>query len=336
MIFKNIELFNVGALIPAEGGGYHISRIPQDVREHMTPHGQEVALCPAGVEIRFVINSGTAKIKLRSNNKRKFIVYYGALNRGADPNVDYYGPDETTVEIVSNPCADKCAALTKMCGYSFDPNVVRILLDPFGHDIIVDVEGDVRPPLPEETPEKRFIMYGSSITHGCFAMAQNNTYVYQISRKLGYDVYNFGFGGSCMLEKEVCDYLSENGTEKNDRKWDFAVMELGINTLTAMDHKEFARRAKYLLDVMRDKNPTTKFFVTDIYPHLGEIDDNGVTKERRNALRRQLDGRDNIIFVPGSEILTDWSGLCTDGVHPNVEGIREIADNWYKIIKANI
>jgi len=336
MIFKNVELYNVGGLIPAEGGGYHMSRVPQQVREHMTDHGKEVALCPAGVEIRFVINSGTARIKLRSNNKRKLIVYYGALNRSADPNTDFYGPEETTVEIVQNPVGDKCEALTKMCGYSFDPSVVRLLLDPFGHDIIVDVEGDIRPPYPNETPQKRFIMYGSSITHGCFALTQNNTYVYQISRKLNCDVYNFGFGGSCMLEKEVCDYLAENGTENNDRRWDFAVMELGINTFTMMDHDEFGRRAKYLLDVMRDKNPTARFFVTDIYPHLGEINDNGANNERRMALRRQLDGRDNIIFVPGNELLTDWSGLCTDGIHPNIEGIREIADNWYKVISENL
>ena len=337
MLFKNAELFNIGGLIPADGGGYHMIRMPADVRAAM-PEGnsQSVSLCPAGAEIRFVINSGTAKIIIRSNGIRKMEVCYGAIHRGADPTKDFYGTENTVIEVAPSSEPEKLAKLHELCGYKYSPRLIRLLPEGFGHDIIVDIEGDIRPPRPEEVPEKRFIMYGSSITHGCFSMTQNNTYVYQLARKLGYDGYNFGFGGACLLEKEVCDYLSENGTERNERKWDFAIMELGINTNELMDHAEFGKRAKYLLDVMREKNPRAKFFVTDIYPHLGELSDNGLTEGRRLALRRELDGRDNIVFVPGNELLNGFSGMSADGIHPSVDGVREIADNWYRVIKDNI
>lgn len=333
MIFKNVELFNIGALIPAEGGGYHMARVPADVRAAMSKNGQGPAICPAGGEIRFVINSGTAKIKLKSNNHRKLVVNYGGCHRGADPTVDFYGPEETLVEIAPPSCIESVRKLTELCGYSYSPNVIRLMLDPFGHDVIVDVEGDIRPPHLDEVPSKRFIMYGSSITHGCFAMAQNNSYVYQLARRLGYDAYNLGFGGSCMLEKEVCDYIAEQGTERNSRTWDFAVMELGINTLSEMDDAEFSRRASYLLNVMTEKNPAKKLFVTDCYFHLGELCDNGKTEARREALRRCIAGRENVIFTSGTELFSDPHGLSADGVHPNVDGVSEIADSWFNVIK---
>ena len=336
MIYKNFELYNVGELIPAEGGGYHMSRMSAAARDAMSESGKDTALCPAGVEIRFVLNSGTAKIKLRSNNQRKLMVCYGAMHRGANPDIDYYGKDETVVEI--GPFADqkKLHKLTELCGYEYSADVIRVILEPFGQDVLVDLEGDVRPPRPDEVPQKRFMMYGSSITHGSFAMTHNNSYVYQLARHLGYDGYNLGFGGSCLLEKEVCDYLAEQGSAVNDRTWDFAIFELGVNTLSRMDHEEFASRAKYLFDVMAEKNPDKKLFVTDIYFHLDELSDNGFTETRRMMLRRELEGRKNIVFIPGRELLTGARGLSPDGIHPNIDGVREIADNWYKLIKANI
>ncbi len=338
MIFKNAELYNVGDLLPEEDGGYRICRVRSDVRDHMSEGGKNLSIAATGVEIRFVINSGTVKITLRSNIKRRLLVMYGALHGGMDAVAHSYGTENTTLEI--SPCSDipTLTQLTDMCGYGYSPNVVRLLPESASRDVIVDIEGDIRPPRPDEVPSKRFMVYGSSITHGFYSLMQTNTYVYQLGRKLGYDPYNLGFAGSCALEKEVADYISENGTERNERSWDFAVLELGINTLTnvKMDDEEFGRRAKYLLDVMTEKNPGKKLFVTDIYPHLGELSDNGATESRRQALRRQVEGRDNVIFVPGKEILTSFEGLSYDGIHPNVDGMAEIANNWYKVIKANI
>lgn len=334
MLFKNAELFNIGGLIPADGGGYHMIRMPADVRAAM-PEGnsQSVSLCPAGAEIRFVINSGTAKITIRSNGIRKMEVCYGAIHRGADPTKDFYGTENTVIEVAPSPEPEKLAKLHELCGYKYSPRLIRLLPEGFGHDIIVDIEGDIRPPRPEEVPEKRFIMYGSSITHGCFSMTQNNTYVYQLARKLGYDGYNFGFGGACLLEKEVCDYLAEQGTERNDRTWDFAILEPCINTVYGMDEEEYTRRATHLFDVLAEKNPDKLLFVTDCYPHYGELTDDGKTEARRKALHRIIEGRRNIVFTPGDQLLTSFSGLSADGIHPNVDGVAEIADNWYKVIK---
>ena len=336
MIFKNVELFNIGALIPQDGGGYLMARVPADVRETMIGHGLVTAYNPAGGEIRFVLNSGTAKITLRSNATRNIIVCYGALHQSVIPKRDVYGTENTTIEIAPFIEKEKTEVLHKLCGYNYSPNVIRLLLDPFGHDVIVDVEGDMRPPRPDEVPEKRFLMYGSSITHGCFSLSANTGYVSRLSRMLGYDAYNFGFGSSCLLEPALCDYIAEQGTERNERTWDFAMMELGINTLIRISHEEFASRAKYLLDTMQEKNPDKKLFVTDIYYHTDELFDNGKTEAHRDALRRQLEGRKNIIYTPAKEILGDPRMLCADGVHPSVDAMAEVAKKWYEIIKANI
>lgn len=337
MIFKNAELYNIGGLIPAEGGGYHMIRMSEDARKSMVgTNSQSVSLCPAGAEIRFVINSGSAKITIRSNGIRKMVVCYGAIHRGSDPAKDYYGTENTVIEIAPCPEPEKLAKLHEICGYNYSSNLIRLLPEGFGHDIIVDIEGDIRPPRPDEVPEKRFIMYGSSITHGCFSITQNNTYVYQIARKLGYDAYNFGFGGACLLEKELCDYIAEQGTEINDRTWDFAILELGINTVGGMEEAEFIKRANHLFDIMAEKNPDKKLFVTDCYPHYGDLTDGGKTEARRKALQKVIEGRKNVIFTPGNQLLTNFSGLSVDGIHPNVDGVTEIANNWYNVIKKHI
>ena len=79
-------------------------------------------------------------------------------------------------------------------------------------------------------------------------------YPYLISKNYGYDLINIGYPGSCRIEKEVADQIS-------DKEFDFATIELGINIIDDMDINEFYKRAYYLLDNISLSHQNSKLFV---------------------------------------------------------------------------
>lgn len=337
MIYNNFELYNIAELIPAESGGFYMSRLPKNVREVMGQQGQNMSVCTGGAEIRFVLNSGSAKITLRLNSPASAthaLVYYGGVQAGwTTLKQNIY--DRSTTLIIENPSEpEKLKAISDASGYKYETKVIRILLES-NQTVLIDCSGDTRPPRIDEVPEKRFMMYGSSITHGSLACSQNLTYLSQIGRRIGYDFYSYGFAGSCLLESGVADYISEQGNEINPRTWDFAVLELGINALK-LESVEFKERVCYLLDRMLEKNPGKKLFVTDIYYHSGDLFGSPKTKEFREIVRFACAGRNGVKYIDGLSLLTSPRGLSADFVHPNVDGVREIADNLGRIIEESI
>lgn len=341
MIYNNFELYNIAELIPNEGGGFNMSRVPQYVREKMGVQGQNMTICTGGAEIRFVLNSGKAKITLRLNRPgaaTSALIYFGGVQSGwTTLRQNIY--DHPTEIVIENPAGqDKLKAISDASGYNYDTKVIRLLLES-NEVVLCGCEGDVRPPRPEEVPSKRFMMYGSSITHGSLACSQNLTFLAQISRRLGYDFYSYGFAGSCCLEREVADYISEQGNEINPRSWDFAVLELGINVL-GMPSEEFSSRVDYLLDRMLEKNPGKKLFVIDIFYHIGDLFNDPKTNEFRaivrNACAARAQSYPQLRHIDGRTLMSSARGLSADFVHPNVEGVREIADKLGEILEVNI
>jgi len=79
MIFKNILLHNVAELVPTEDGGYEMLRAPLAVEAALCEQGKRMNRNATGVELRFVINSGTARIKILSGD---IYVYYGSIQAG--------------------------------------------------------------------------------------------------------------------------------------------------------------------------------------------------------------------------------------------------------------
>ena len=340
MLYNNFELYNVAELIPYKDGGYNMSRLPSGVRAVMGAQGQRMACNTAGCEFRFVLNSGKAEITLRMDTPGMYtraLLYFGGVQSGWQTLSYTIGYEPTTITIENHPDPVMLGKISEASGYEYDPKVIRLTLDS-AQLILLDAKGDVRPPEPSEVPKRRFMMYGSSITHGSLACSSNLTYLAQIGTRLNMDFYSFGFAGSCLLEKEVCDYISEQGNAVNPRTWDYAVLELGINAM-GLSNEEFAARVDYLLDAMLEKNPGKKLFVIDVYYHSGDFNGSQKTKDFRDIVRKACEARaerPEIIHIDGRTLLSGPRGLSGDFVHPNVEGVREIADKLGKIIEENI
>ena len=340
MFYNGFELYNVAALLPHPDGGCRMSRVPADVRAAMSEQGQRMACNTAGCEFRFVLRSGSAKITLRMDTPGAHttaILYFGGVQSGWQTLSYTIGYEPTTITLENHPNPTMLRKISDAAGYAYDPCVLRLTFDS-AQLILMDAQGDVRPPEPSEVPEKRFLMYGSSITHGSLACSANLTYLAQIGTRLDADFYSFGFAGSCLLEREVADYIAEQGSERNPRTWDFAILELGINAL-GLPAEEFAARVDYLLDVMLRKNPGKKIFVIDIFYHLGDFSGDAKTAVFREIVRKACEKRacayPRLYHIDGRTLLSGPRGLSGDFVHPNVAGVREIADNLTRVLTEN-
>ena len=115
------------------------------------------------------------------------------------------------------------------------------------HFVSLDTAGHkVRPPLPNETPSRRWAAYGSSISQGFSASQLANPWTQLAATNLRYDLINLGFGGCCHAEPALADYLAER------TDWNLCSLELGINLCDKpITLEEFRTRVAYMLDRLR-------------------------------------------------------------------------------------
>ncbi len=169
--------------------------------------------------------------------------------------------------------------------FPFHPNVCRIVLF---HGIVHlhDIEGDVRPPHPEELPDTTLLTYGTSITHGAVAtlglsvnMANQGYTIERFRKRISYFVETVSGTGRPVACISLFPYFADwSGSAGN-----------------ILAHPDEFRRA--LKEV------------------VAELD------------------RPILHFIPGSEILTDYTGLTTDLLHPSDLGMIEMGRNLAEKIR---
>lgn len=89
MIWKNIEIHNIGELTVDETGSATWLRVPKAVHEAQeTDQGKQMSMGSTGVELRFVMNSPSVTIRLQSLSDENVVttqqLYYGGLQGGWD------------------------------------------------------------------------------------------------------------------------------------------------------------------------------------------------------------------------------------------------------------
>lgn len=334
MLFKNAELFNIVDLPPAADGrgGFDLYRLPADVRAE-ADEGLRLRTShfTCGAEIRFVINSGTAKITLRTagalvtdkpSRHGVLVTYFGGIQSGWQTSTYSFSDEPTTIEIAPPANLSSLELLTRLNGYPYSPQVIRLLFSS-APAVLMDIEGDIRPPEEDEIPALRGLMYGSSITHGSLAMSANHFYTSAVGRNLKADICNLGFAGTCHLEKSVADYIASRSD------CDFFFSELGINVLGYMSEEEFDRRVRYYVNTAANAHAGKYFVVTDIYYCHEDLRGSAKVNAYREIVRRACaeSGCGNVYYVNGLDLLTSSAGLSGDMVHPNVDGVAEIARN---------
>ncbi len=330
MIYHNVELHNVAELLPSEdGNGNLFSRIPDKLRLTLNPNAKLRALCAAGCEIRFNLEDDFAKIVLSCEERSIAEVFQGNFQ------ISWHIIDTEPTEIKASLPQDInfLDRVTKEKQLPFDAYLTRVILPYNPRTQLLAIEGETAPPRRKQTPEKRYLAYGSSITHGFRSYRPTGSYAMRTAQRLDADLLNLGFGGGAHCEPQIADYIAER------EDWDFATLELGINMVGGFSTEEFQKRVEYFIEKIAKAHPDKWVFCIDLFTFVADFDPSAKKhKEFRRVVRETVEnlGMPKLVYVDGRTILKDISGLTFDLVHPAPAGMEEIAFNLSNFIQARM
>lgn len=335
MIWNNVELFNVEDIDERNDGAIRLLRFPKNVTNVFGVgkliYPMTVGRMTTGCEIRFVTEA--ADIILSAEDADGVVeIYRGdflcrtmTLKAGTVTRIPFrhqqYFSDADISGVKGRFSSDVWRVV-----FAWDYSVVIHDINPIR---------EIRPPRPDEVPEKKILAYGSSITQGTCSGPHSNSYLSRIGRILGADTLCKGMGGSCFCEKEVADYIPTVD-------WDVAILELAVNMVPRFDVEVFRERAAYVVEKALTKNKPV--VLISHFRHFNDLPGaaNGEKNESYIKCCEEMYNTlkcENLYYISGREIVSDFTYLTSDLIHPSPFGHgeigRKIADklhNDFKII----
>ncbi|CAN7229774.1 hypothetical protein LJR153_000900 [Paenibacillus sp. LjRoot153] len=332
MIFKNVELFNIEEVheLKAEGV-YALSRIPERIRVELNEKAKRAAFFGCGTEIRFNIEDEYVKLVLKRTPKEGAVldtgiieIFFGSFQASWE-----YSPRILTTEAITEIMIKKpkninvLERLTKERGLPFDPNLVRVILPYDWKNYLIDIEGNCTPSRVEQIPSKRYLAYGSSITHGSSTIGPYASYAMRTAELLEADLINLGFAGGAYMEAAMADYIAE----RND--WDFATLEMGINIIEQWSVEQFADKIDYFISKIALANKDKWIFCIDLFTCYLDYENSDKIKKFREIVKEKVAKYKlpKLIHLSGADLLKSVIGLTIDLTHPSAFGMEEIAGN---------
>lgn len=205
-----------------------------------------------------------------------------------------------------------------------------------------------------QPPEKRWLHYGSSISHSGEAKNPVGVWPTRVAIDEGLDLYSLGLAGSCNLEYFAAQTIAA---------WpaDLITLKLGINVVNGatMTERTFIPAVLGLLDTIRKAQPTVRIvLISPIYceghetkpgPTATGIDGKATGAEpnpnewvKELTLVRvreiladivQTKGDPNLEYLDGLQLFSAADDhLMPDGLHPNAEGYLLMAERFKKLV----
>jgi hypothetical protein len=215
------------------------------------------------------------------------------------------------------------------------------------------VDGAASIDAPPPSDRRRWVHYGSSISHCMEAEHPTGTWPAVVARSAGVDLYSLGLAGQCQLDQFAARTI-------RDLPADLISLKLGINVVNAdtMRERAFVPAVHGLLDTIRDGHPDTPIVVISPIicpaaedhpgPTLPNADGTFDTLDRPDELmagalsltrirelltlvlaQRREAGDANIHSLHGHELfgIADVDDL-PDGLHPNSAGYRRMGERF--------
>jgi hypothetical protein len=185
-----------------------------------------------------------------------------------------------------------------------------------------------------ENRKKRWIHYGSSISHLVQAYSPSATWTSIVAQKCNLHLTNLGFRGQCMLDPMVGHMIKELPA-------DYITLKIGINLHEgALSQRTFEPCAIGLIHTIREKHKNTPIFIiSPIYCVFRDMEfkknDCGYTlPEMRSILEGIVEkfaryGDKNIYYVDGLKIFNkEEMEQHSEGLHPFAEGQFILAEHF--------
>ncbi|MBM4017821.1 MAG: hypothetical protein FJ288_05745 [Planctomycetes bacterium] len=323
-----VQLWNCGGVEPtADGKGVLLYRAPKEVRDRLdakTPEGKErdgakQMRVAAHSEIRFVLNEGTkpedVKLHLRGKSGPSVFWFWGDILAGEEK----VSAGDRARPITPHGHGLMFSLMEQYPKGRFANRVCRVVVQ--GLDVeFHGIEGDVRPPKPEELAPV-MLSYGTSISQGAYATRSDLAWNALTARALGYDFINLGSSGTAFCEPAIADYMAS-------LDWNLCVLEISVNMAgTGFTTEQFKVRAGYMIDKLAKSHPKAPIVCISLFPFgTGDLWKNPNTKAYREALKEivEASGHKNVHFVSGPDLLS-FTGLSRDLLHPSDHGMIEIS-----------
>ncbi|PZG46294.1 lipase [Spongiactinospora gelatinilytica] len=209
------------------------------------------------------------------------------------------------------------------------------------------VDGDAAPGV---LPGRRWIHYGSSISHCAEAYGPTRTWPAHVARKAGLDLLCLAFSGCCQLDPFVARTI-------RDEPADLISLKVGINVLNldTMKIRTFGPALHGFLDTVREGHPDTPLLVVSPITCPTAEDRAGPTAQDARgtyvalgdsvpgasltlrAMRELIDevvtvrADSRLSYLDGTALLgpDDAAGLY-DGLHPDADGYLIIGERFHE------
>jgi len=312
-----------------DGEGLWFTRIPNELRLRLNVAAQLNALQSTGAELRFNLHGPEARLALKCQQAPVVVeVYQGSFL------MSWHWIGRQRTEVVIRPPAKLglLAQLSAARRLPFDARLTRVLLPWRPPARLLDFAADCTPPRREQTPRRRYLAYGSSITHGNASVRPSGMYAHRVAQLLGADLINLGLGGGAHLEPAMADYIAGR------QDWDFASLELGINLLRRVGPEQFARLVDYFVERIATAHPDRWIFCIDLFTVEEDLCGQPQAEEFRRIVRDKVAalGLPRLVHVSGTELLVSVHGLTVDLVHPSPFGMEEIARGLVARMRASM
>ena len=189
---------------------------------------------------------------------------------------------------------------------------------------------------------KRWVTYGSSLTHCVRANSSARVWPAIVARKYDLHVTSLGFGGQCHMDPMVAMTL-------RDLPADLISLKMGINVIGhgSLSMRTFAAAIMGLIQIVREKHPTTPIALVTSFactPRETAANNAGLSlsimREQTIDVYNRLVayGDKNIMLFDGLQIVDEESldKYSEDRCHHNGDGIEEIAERWSKVVMSRI
>lgn len=170
MDHQNIRFHNVEELEPVEGG-WLLRRVGAAARARISPGVQENCFA-TGIELRFTMPDGAVDLLLKTIPQAEAAtahIFFGSFQGGWEYSSKNIGADVTRIHIEYPAKLATLRRITAEKQLAFAPEVVRVVL-PYVPVIFAGVEGRTALPAADQLPQKTYLAYGSSITHGSLSL----------------------------------------------------------------------------------------------------------------------------------------------------------------------